>query len=102
MDDFRLGERGEALLRYHLKDIRLSATNNDRSVMGTMNQHIQVMPYYTTYRFGPVETWDVVSLSCLLNEVPVSANVWAKERKGPYFSPRETMGELLKSMTNQG
>ena len=96
MDDFKLRESEEILLRRHLKDIRLSATNNDKSVLGTMNQHVQVMPYYIT-RFGPVETWDDVSLSCLLNEVPSSAKVWAK-RDRSYFDPREAMGELLEEM----
>lgn len=100
MEDFNLGENKEVLLRHHLKDIRISATNNDKSVLGTMNQHVKVMPYYTTTRFGPVETWDNVSLSCLLNEVPVSAKVWAKEREGPYFSPRNAMRELLEAMAD--
>ena len=101
MDDFKLGEMGEEILRHHLKNIRLSATNNDKSVLGTMNQHVQVMPYYTT-RFGPVETWDDVSLSCLLNEVPVSAKVWANRDKSHYFFPREAMGELLELMSSGG
>ncbi|HMG94208.1 MAG TPA: hypothetical protein VK589_29315 [Chryseolinea sp.] len=100
MDDFKLGESGEEILRHHLKNIRLSATNNDKSVLGTMNQHMKVMPYYTTTRFGPVEMWDDVALSCLLNEVPISAKVWAKRDRSPYFDPREAMGELLELMSS--
>ena len=99
MDDYKLDESKEVLLRHHLKDIRLSATNNDKSVLGTMNQHVKVMPYYTTTRFGPVEMWDDVALSCLLNEVPCSGKVWARKKKSSHFFPREAMSELLEAMT---
>lgn len=101
MHDFKLDERGEVLLRHHLKDIRLSAANNDKSVLGTMNQHIKVMPYYTTPRFGPVEAWDVVSLSSLLSDVPATAKVWARKKGMSHFFPRDAMGELLEVMKEQ-
>lgn len=67
--DFRLGESREVAIRKELADIRICRTNNDRNVNGTMNQLVAIIPYYTP-RFGPVENWDELHMSHLLNETP--------------------------------
>ena len=98
-DDFNLTERMEVSLRRELSDINVAHSNNNKHVIGTMNQHVQVLPYYLT-RYGPVENWDELSMSYLLNEVPSGAEVWAKKKKSEYFNPRTAMGELLNQMTS--
>jgi hypothetical protein len=52
-----------------------------------------VLPYYL--KWGPVDQWDELSMSYLLNEVPMKADVWARKRKYQLFDTREAMGELL-------
>jgi hypothetical protein len=61
-----------------------------------MNQHVSVLPYYLGW--GPVEQWDELKMSYLLNEVPTKADVWARKGKNKMFDVREAMGELLKAM----
>jgi hypothetical protein len=100
MDDFQLTEKMEVLLRRELSDIRVCPTNNNRNVIGMMNQHVPVLPYYL--RWGPVEQWDELKMSYILNGVPSKADVWARKRKYELFNTREAMGELLQSaMSNK-
>jgi hypothetical protein len=96
MDDFQLGEKMEVLLRRELSDIRVYSTNGDKKVIGMMNQHVSVLPYYLGW--GPVEQWDELKMSYILNEVPTKADVWARKGKYKMFDVREAMGELLKAM----
>jgi hypothetical protein len=98
-DDFKLPEGKEVQLRRELSNIKVAGTNNNKNVLATMNKHVQVLPYYLS-RFGPVENWDELSMSYLLNEVPCGANVWARKKKYQSFDPREAMGELLSAMSN--
>lgn len=97
-DDFRLTEKSEVLVRQQLSNFHLCRTNNNRNVNGTMNQHVLALPYYTE-RFGPVEDWNELEMSRLLNDTPVSARVSANIDKSGYFWPNEAMGGLVDSLT---
>jgi hypothetical protein len=59
-----------------------------------MNQFVATLQYYIP-RFGPVEEWDELYISHLLNETPVGAKVWAKKNKTPYFMPKDAMLKLI-------
>lgn len=97
-DDFQLTEKTEVLVRQQLRTIQVCRTNNNRNVNGTMNQHVLALPYYTE-RFGPVEDWNELEMSRLLNDTPVSARVPANTDKSGYFSPREAMGALVSGLS---
>ena len=96
-NDFTLTESREVNIRQHLGDTRICETNNDRNVIGTMNQFVKTIPYYTK-RFGAVENWEELKMSHLLNETPVDAKVSANKKKSGYFFPNEAMAELVKAL----
>lgn len=95
--DFPLTEAQEVSIRNQLSEIRVCKTNNDRNVIGTMNQWIYTLPYYGS-RFGPVEAWDELFISHLLNDTPVTAKVWANKDRSGYFTPREAMKKLVSEL----
>ena len=65
-----------------------------------MNQHLLGIPHYMAQFDGPVEGWDDLYISHLLNDTPVSAKVWANRDKSRYFFPREAMAELVNGLTS--
>jgi hypothetical protein len=96
-DDFSLTEGTEILVRRRLWEIAICSTNNNRSVTSTMNQHVSALPHYAL-RFGPVDTWNDIAMSGVLNEAPVSAKVWANKGTPGYFLPKEATAELLATL----
>lgn len=91
--DLRINERQEIELRNALMDLRLTKTNNNKRILGTMNEFITTIKY-VIYEHGGPGNISSIDLGAGLNNSFVGTNVKGTRRQ--YFVPKELMLELLR------
>ncbi len=96
-NDVRINERQEIELRKSLTDIRLTRTNNNKRVLGTMNEFVHIIKYFVMDEGGPAHI-SGVELGYRINNQLVKAPLEGTSEK--YSVPKELMLQLLQKNTN--
>lgn len=91
--DLRINERQEIELRNALMDLRLTKTNNNKRILGTMNEFITTI-IYVIYQHGGPGNISSIDLGAGVNNYFVGTQVKGKRKQ--YFVPKEVMLELLR------
>jgi len=91
--DLRINERQEIEIRTALMDLRLTKTNNNRSILGTMNEFISIIKL-VVYQRGSPESISSVKLGYGLNNYFVGTKLPGSTKK--YAVPKELMLALLR------
>jgi hypothetical protein len=93
--DLNLNEEKEIKLRKELNNILLTKSNNDKKIIGTINQHVENLKCINYG--GGVENWEEVQVTRNLNTYLVGTKI-LPDRKGHriFFRPIDLMEELIK------
>ncbi|GCC53718.1 hypothetical protein SanaruYs_39660 [Chryseotalea sanaruensis] len=93
--DIKLNEGQEIKLRRNLIDIKLTKSNNDKKILGTINHHVENLKY-NNFQDG-IENWDEVYVTGLLNGYLVRTKILHdRQKRRDFFRPIEIMEELIK------
>lgn len=90
--DISISERQEVMVRTCLSDIRLAKTNNNKKILGTMNDFIGLIKF-EIYRHGGLSNLTNISIGYGLNNHFVGARLERATEK--YSVPKELMEGLL-------
>ncbi|WP_276372319.1 hypothetical protein [Chryseolinea sp. H1M3-3] len=96
-NDVRINERQEIELRNSLTDIRLTRTNNNKRVLGTMNEFVHIIKYFVANEGGPAHI-SAMELGYRINNQLVKAPLEVTSEK--YSVPKELMLQLLQKNTS--
>ncbi|HTH54944.1 MAG TPA: hypothetical protein VL728_02785 [Cyclobacteriaceae bacterium] len=93
--DLNINEQQEIKFRKELDVIRLSKSNNDKKIIGTINHHVDNLKH-NNYG-GGVDSWDEVNVTGILNDYLVGTKILSgRKRNRDFFKPIELMKELIK------
>ncbi|MEJ1240506.1 hypothetical protein WBG78_20350 [Chryseolinea sp. T2] len=89
--ELKINERQEIDFRSELSDIVICRTNNDRRVMGVMNNFIDSMKYDDAEKL-----WNDIRVSELLNNSPVGGTIPApRTRFKDFFIPVHAVRDMM-------
>ena len=89
--EIKINESQEINLRSELSDIVLCRTNNDRRVMGVMNNFIDSMKYDDVEKL-----WNDIRVSEILNNTPVAGKMpVARRRFKDFFMPIDVVRDVM-------
>jgi hypothetical protein len=95
--DLRINERQEIDIRNALAELRLTKTNNNKNILGTMNEFIAIVKYQVEYQ-GGLENISCTSFASGLNNGIVGTKLPISAAK--YSCPKDLMLTLLLEKIN--
>lgn len=81
-----------------LDDIKITKTNNDQKILGTMHQFIDLIKY-EAYQQGSLHKVNPLAIGGRINHYLIGTKIGANHQNKSYFEPIAYMKELLSTVT---
>jgi hypothetical protein len=91
-NDIKLNEQQEIKLRTSLRDIRIHSTNNNKKIIGTINECVYTIKTHA-YLDGGLNQLNSVKIGQNLNDNFLATKLELNDKR--YFHPKDLMKSIL-------